>query len=450
MSVFFYHIALSIFLLSFVIAFLDQKDYIKNIFLPAIFGVIFGFLCFGAFDIAHTTDNAKIFFDILCVSALISLFLKIKNNYFIKSCVFLLGTSYGYEYKFISLNFNIFASDLLDSVSLSNFFMVNFGIIICICAYFLLKFILKNIKNKVKFAFFIFIIFVLIIARLAFLGLSFMQFGIILSYSNLLSIIAKIIYLNGFLPIILAFVLIVLALICLLNLPKQISRDDIIKFRTIKSFRNNAFLSSFYSVLLGGIVIFMVLFYILISSKPPQIDDPQILEPINNEFKFDAKIVLDNKLHRFAYITDDGHKIRFFLLNRFADKFAPVAVFDACSICGDMGYVKKGDELICISCNVRIFLPSVGKVGGCNPIPLEYKFDGQNITISLEEIQKGAVFFSEIVEKQVIDPVSGKTITNNSKFSYLYYGKTYFFENAQNQAKFEADPIKFTTKKEEK
>ena len=146
-------------MLSFVIAFLDQKDHIKNIFLPAIFGVIFGFLCFGAFDIAHTTDNAKIFFDILCVSALISLFLKIKNDYFIKSCVFLLSTSYGYEYKFISLNFNIFASDLLDSVSLSNFFMVNFGIIICICVYFLLKFILKNIKNSIKFAFFIFIVY---------------------------------------------------------------------------------------------------------------------------------------------------------------------------------------------------------------------------------------------------------------------------------------------------
>ncbi|MBO7475533.1 MAG: YHS domain-containing protein, partial [Campylobacter sp.] len=79
----------------------------------------------------------------------------------------------------------------------------------------------------------------------------------------------------------------------------------------------------------------------------------------------------------------------------------------------------------------------------CNPIPLEYKFDGKEIIISLKEIEKGASFFSEVVEKMVTDPVSREKIKNNSKFRYLYYGRTYFFEDAKNQAEFEANPEKF-------
>ena len=92
---------------------------------------------------------------------------------------------------------------------------------------------------------------------------------------------------------------------------------------------------------------------------------------------------------------------------------------------------------------MRIFLPSVGKPGGCNPIPLDYSFDGQNIRINLDELEKGANFFSEVVEKMVLDPVSRELISNNSKFNYLYYGRVYYFKNAQNQANFEANASKF-------
>ena len=254
--------------------------------------------------------------------------------------------------------------------------------------------------------------------------------------------IAKIIYFNSFLPIIFSLILIILGAFGL-KFEKCKNKENIIKFREFEAGKFKAFSEFFYALLCGGVIIFISLFYILVASKPPKIDNPTIIEPINNEFKFNAEILKDNKLHRYAYITDDGHKVRFFLINKFKDKLAPVAVFDACSICGDMGYVKKTDELICISCNVRIFLPSVGKTGGCNPIPFEYKFDGKEIIISLKEIEKGASFFSEVVEKIVTDPVSREKIKNSSKFRYLYYGRTYFFENSQNQAEFEANPENF-------
>lgn len=450
MSIFFYHVLLTIFPLSLILSFLDCKNHIKSVFLTSILGILFGFLCFSAFSITASTDQAKIFFDSLVLITLLILPLNliIKNNYFVASVSFLLATGYAYSYKFISMNFKIFAGELLDSLSLTNLFMVCFGFLILIGIYFLMKSILKSVNKKLKISFLVILIIYLIIDRIGFIGLSCMQEGIIPTYGELLSVVAKILYVNDFIPITLSIFIIILALNTILRLPKMPKYNDgVINFRIIKSIRNKISREFFYAILFALIMSSISLYYILVASKPPKIDDPIIVEPIDGEFKFDANIVKDNKLHRFAYITDDGHKVRFFLLNRFADKLAPVAVFDSCSICGDMGYVKKGDELICISCNVRIFLPSVGKEGGCNPIPFEYKFNGKDIIIPFDSIQGGATYFSEIVTKEVLDPVSRKKIMNTSPNSYLYYGRTYFFENEKNQAEFEANPEKYVTTK---
>lgn len=443
MSIFFYHVALAFFPLAFFLSFLRANS--KEIFLPAIFGIFFGFLVFITFLNAATTDIAKIFFDIFCIILLliVPFSFKFKNSYFIVALSFLLALCYGFDYKFISLNFNIFAGELLDSLSLSNLFMLLFGCIVFICFFYLLRAIFKGIRQKFQLILFLIVLVLLVIDRLGFATLSLMQTGMIKTYSGLLSIVAKVIYADSFLPIILC-ILAFIAAIAKFELIKPLpDRADIINFRIIKA-QKFKILSEFgYAFMLGIIVISLVLYYLLIASKPPQIDDPQIIEPQNGEFRFNAEIIKDNKLHRFAYITDDGHKVRFFLLNRFPDKVAPVVVFDSCSICGDMGYIKENENLICVSCNVRIFLPSVGKPGGCNPIPLEYKFDGEFITIPLDVIEKGSVYFSQIVEKIVTDPVSRAKIKNSSKFSYLYYGRTYFFESEKNQAEFEANPEKY-------
>ena len=185
-----------------------------------------------------------------------------------------------------------------------------------------------------------------------------------------------------------------------------------------------------------------MLYYDLYASRPLQIDEPTLVEPNkNNEFVFDLEILKDNKLHRFAYLSDEGKVIRFFLLNRYKDKNSPVAVFDSCMICGDMGYVKKGDELICVACNVRIFLPSVGKQGGCNPIPFPYKITKDKLIIKFKDIMMGTNYFSEIREKKVLDPVSKKEIINlKAKFNYVYGDKTYFFESEENKNKFIQNP----------
>ncbi len=47
------------------------------------------------------------------------------------------------------------------------------------------------------------------------------------------------------------------------------------------------------------------------------------------------------------------------------------------------------------------------------------------------------------MDKKVIDPVSRKEILNTSKFSYLYYGRTYFFESKENEDAFTAHPERY-------
>ena len=106
-------------------------------------------------------------------------------------------------------------------------------------------------------------------------------------------------------------------------------------------------------------------------------------------------------------------------------------------------FQMKNADLICISCNVRIFLPSVGKEGGCNPIPMPFEFDGKFITVTLDTIQNGANYFSKVIEKMVLDPVSRNKVSNQNSKSYLYYNRTYFFENEKTQAEFEANPEKY-------
>jgi high-affinity iron transporter len=58
-----------------------------------------------------------------------------------------------------------------------------------------------------------------------------------------------------------------------------------------------------------------------------------------------------------------------------------VAVFDACEICGPVGFFKGPNGLVCKNCASPINSQSVGTAGGCNPIPLQSTGNGGAIVI---------------------------------------------------------------------
>lgn len=197
------------------------------------------------------------------------------------------------------------------------------------------------------------------------------------------------------------------------------------------------------------VVLTLLLYHDLYASRPPRITKPVNLTPDSNGMiTVKLEELGDGNLHRYAYVTDDGHVVRFFMINRSGGKKIGV-VYDACMLCGDMGYLQEKNEVICIACNVRIFIPSIGKAGGCNPIPLPHVVEGGHVSVSVAELDKGAKYFSEVVTVKVKDPVTGtELISRDAPQRDEYKGRSYFFESAESLERFRANPEQYIGEKE--
>jgi FTR1 family protein len=88
--------------------------------------------------------------------------------------------------------------------------------------------------------------------------------------------------------------------------------------------------------------------------------------------------VSDGDLHRYE-AREGGTEIRFLLYQKPDQKV--VAVFDACEICGPVGFFKGPNGLVCKNCASPINSQSVGTPGGCNPIPLHSTTNGGAVVI---------------------------------------------------------------------
>ncbi|MDR2635471.1 MAG: Fe-S-containing protein [Campylobacteraceae bacterium] len=448
MSVYFFHIIQAYLGIVIYLALWNEKLSVKDFFISVAAGTVGAFVFFKIANDFSLIDEIKTISYFLAIFLLIFLFfiflLRIRILKIITAS--LLIFCFNICYRVISYDFPLFGGELLDTLSIISFGFVILGFGLVTLLYLLLRSISSKISNKIVFLSLLVMTILLVLRFLADGALELMNMRILPTYEKSLSIVAILIYRSSFLPYVYSFLVVCLIGFYLAALPKlpQKSIVGTIAFRKTKAVIQKIFFIAKSTFVIIALINIITVYYDFYASKPPRLSEATIVEPIDGEFKIPVKLLEDNNLHRFAYITDAGNKIRFFALNRFPDRASPVAVFDSCMICGDMGYIKNGDELICISCNVRIFLPSVGKEGGCNPIPFIYEFDGEYITIKLETIEKGVNYFSEIVEKEVTDPVSGKKIINlKAPFSYVYGGKTYFFETEENYRQFMKNPDEY-------
>lgn len=192
-----------------------------------------------------------------------------------------------------------------------------------------------------------------------------------------------------------------------------------------------------------GLMLGSLLYFDLYASRPPRITEPQPMQfDAEGLWTIPVESVSDGRLHRFAYTAEDGRVVRFFLINRYEKTTRIACVFDACLLCGDMGYIQTEDAVICLACGVHIHQPTIGKFGGCNPIPLpEFEEADGLIRIKKTAIDHGASLFSEIARVSVTDPVSGASLVNlEAPFQYEFGGRLYYFENEKNQALFRDHP----------
>ena len=100
--------------------------------------------------------------------------------------------------------------------------------------------------------------------------------------------------------------------------------------------------------------------------------------------------VSDGDLHRFA-AQENGVEVRFWLYQKPDGKVA--TVFDACQICGPVGFYKGPNGVVCKNCAAPINGQSVGMTGGCNPIPLRAEQTADTVIIRESDVAAGAHIF---------------------------------------------------------
>ncbi|HWC00418.1 MAG TPA: Fe-S-containing protein, partial [Bryobacteraceae bacterium] len=111
---------------------------------------------------------------------------------------------------------------------------------------------------------------------------------------------------------------------------------------------------------------------------------------VNGAVRIPVAMVSDGNLHRFA-IEEDGVTMRMIVIRKPDQSL--VAAFDACQICGNQGYYQKGPNVICKNCASAIFVPSIGQSGGCNPIPIESRVEGDQLVVMADKLLPGARYF---------------------------------------------------------
>jgi high-affinity iron transporter len=100
--------------------------------------------------------------------------------------------------------------------------------------------------------------------------------------------------------------------------------------------------------------------------------------------------ISDGDLHRFQ-AKENGTAVRFWLYQKPDGKIA--TVFDACEICGAVGFYKSGNGVVCKNCAAPINPQSVGTAGGCNPVPLKATQTADAVVIQEADIAGGSHMF---------------------------------------------------------
>lgn len=113
---------------------------------------------------------------------------------------------------------------------------------------------------------------------------------------------------------------------------------------------------------------------------------------VNGKSSIPLKDLYDGDLHRFV-ANENGVDIRFWLYQKPDGKIA--TLFDACEICGPVGFYKNSSGVVCKNCAAPINPQSVGMPGGCNPIPLQATMTADAVIISETDVAAGGKYFQQ-------------------------------------------------------
>jgi uncharacterized membrane protein len=103
--------------------------------------------------------------------------------------------------------------------------------------------------------------------------------------------------------------------------------------------------------------------------------------------------VSDGKAHFYSYDAG-GTAVDYFVVKSSDGEIR--AALDACDVCYPQkkGYHQEGDVMVCNNCGRRFPSTEINvQDGGCNPSPLERSVEGDQLVISVADLQAGATYF---------------------------------------------------------
>jgi high-affinity iron transporter len=147
---------------------------------------------------------------------------------------------------------------------------------------------------------------------------------------------------------------------------------------------------------MGALYSFSFVFITLITAEFIYAKSVSALSPAtevtfsNGQVKIPLAQVSDGDLHRYQ-AKEDGTEVRFWLYQKPDGKIA--TVFDACPICGAVGFYKTANGVACKNCGAPVNPQSIGSAGGCNPVPLKAMQTADSIIIQEADIAAGGHLF---------------------------------------------------------
>jgi high-affinity iron transporter len=123
--------------------------------------------------------------------------------------------------------------------------------------------------------------------------------------------------------------------------------------------------------------------YSHVNAAPPQ---ARAVDAVNGLVRIPTAEVQDGNLHLFT-LNMNGQTVRFMVIKK---PGGYGTALDACLICGAEGYRQDGQNVICRHCASAIYIPSIGQQGGCNPIGVGSRVEGDEIQIDVSALTKSA------------------------------------------------------------
>jgi high-affinity iron transporter len=145
---------------------------------------------------------------------------------------------------------------------------------------------------------------------------------------------------------------------------------------------------------LGGIALLsmiMITGQFVYSANGEKITPPEQIFSHGQEVRLPISSANDGNLHRFGY-QSAGPLVRFIMIKLDSGRIG--VALDACQICGDKGYFQQGPQIICKNCTAAINPISIGQSGGCNPIELKSRVEGNDIVIEAADLEAAAQSFT--------------------------------------------------------